>query len=779
MREDSMHEPARFFPALRARPAWFLFLPLLILVMVGSAARADDTDDDDVVEAVEQGSRSDNFVTLVDEPELELPQLINIFRPHCVRVYIHGKTHEGKYPTVGDFSDDIRHERSTPVGGYWWDERHVIVADPVLPDHFISYVEVGLPNSTELYPAKVVGRFIKLQAMLVEVLPNKDGEMPEAHPLEFTDWDEQEASVLSYLWEEGEWRVASDPGLGTPAVSDSGIHTIKLSSQGVFVAEDGQPLALAFGDRAVVDDEFSYWTGRDLPYTPLFMRDEMRHAEDALAEQLSDAVLEARFRIRVKIDDEDEENGPRGWTSEMGDGQVRGGDADVRAAALVVGKRQLLVPVALPPEGIARIEEITVITSEGKEIPAQFVGAFREYMAVFIETGENLPTRTLPAGFGLLNPFAPEADAKNVEVVRPLMQYIQRWRIDYALGRRREIRDYDRWLGTFRGYRGDTVVMTKTNEGDGSLAFDTEGNLVAIALTPRIMKSRDRNRRASVEATPGFRPLDFVKAKLSADDAFDPTLVPVDEDQGQRLVDMGVEFQPLDRNLAQRFNASRATRGGHIGLLATYVYPGSSADKMGLREGDILLRIFLDGKREPMELRSSGFSFSGGFDIGDMASESFQSFIRFMPPPWPSRDNVVSSLLTAAGPGRSASLEYIRDGETVKADFVTGYFESDYRSAKKEKFAALGLTVKPITFEVARFFGRSDQSGVIVSKVEVGGKSSVAGMHHYLLITHVDGQKVANVEDFQAKLQPFEKGEASSVELTVEGFGKTRLVKIE
>lgn len=769
MRDDLMSKSRRFFPGLFAGP--FLCMALIALVLATPAGFADDTD--------EQEIREDKFLTLVDEPELDLPQLANIFRPHCVRVYIHGKTHEGKYPTVGDFADDIRHERSTPVGGYWWDERHVVIADPVLPDHFIRYVEVGLPASPKLYRAKVVGRFIKLQAMLLEVLPDENGELPEAHPLEFIEWEDQEASVLSYVWDEGEWRIASDPGLGTPTVSDTGVHAVKFSGQGVFVAEDGQPLALAFGDRAIVDDEFSYWTGRDIPYTPLFMRNEMQHAEEKLSGQLAEAVLETRFRIRVKIDDEDEDAGTRGWTPEMSDGQMRGGDAEVRAPALVVGKRHLLVPVALPPEGIARIEEITVLTPDGREIPAGFVGAFREYMAVFLETKENLPTQNLPAGFGLLNPLAPEADAKNEESMRPIMQYIQRWRIDYTLGRRREVRDYDRWMGTFRGYRGDTVVLTKTNEGDGSLAFDTEGNLVAIALTPRIMKSRDRNRRATVEATPGFRPLDFIQEKLRAGDAFDPSLTPVDEDQGQRLVDLGVEFQPLDRNLAQRFQASRATRGGHIGLLVTYVYPDSPAAKLGVEENDILLRITLDGKKEPMELRTSGFSFSGGFDIGDMASDSFQSFIRYMPPPWPSRDNVVSSLLTAAGPGRNAVLEYIRDGETAKADFVTAYFEADYRSAKKEKFDALGLTVKPITFEVARFFGRPDQSGVIVSKVEVGGKSSVAGMHHYLLITHVNGQKVTDVDDFRAKLQPFEKSEAASVELTVDGFGKTRLVKIE
>ena len=709
-----------------------------------------------------------------------MQELGALFRRHCVRVHIHGKSASGKFPTVGEFNNDITNERPTLVGGYWWDDSHVVIEDPVIHDRYIRQIEVALPDSDVLYPARVAGRFVRLPAILLEVLPGPDGKMPKATPLRFEDGDIEEAIVLSYGWEAGEWRIKADAGIAASAVSDAGLETVEFSSHGVFIDEDGLALGLAFGDKAFLEEDIPYWYGRELPYSLFLGKEETDEAAQKLRSRLADSVLETRFRIRIRIDDEEGEE-EDDWSLDLQDGQLRGGDAEVRAPGILVGRRHLLVPVSLPHAGIARIEDITVVTADERELSARFAGALRNYMVVLVEVEEDLPTESLPPGFTLLNPLAAKDVVAEKIPPRPYMEYFQRWHVDYSLGRRREQNDYDRWVGSFRGYRGDTVVLTRTNESDGSLAFDNAGNLVAVALTPRLMRSTDRSflGRGPGDATPGFRPLDFLASVLALPEAIDPSLVPVEEERGQRLIDLGVEFQPLDRNSSRLFNAARETRGGHIGLLVTHVYPGSIADKIGLREHDVLLRLLVEGRKEPMELRSSGYAFGGAFDMGDFGSESYQSFMRYMPAPWPSRENVVSTLLTAVGAGRSVTLDYLREGEQRKADFVTGYFEADYRSARKERFTALGLTVKPITYEVARYFNRPEASGVIVSKVEVGGKSSVAGLGNFLLITHVDGRAIAGVDDFRAAVKPFEEGESASVELTVEGYGKTRLAKIE
>ena len=709
-------------------------------------------------------------------------ELAESFRKHCVRVYVNGKSHNGSAPSVGEFAADIRNERSTPIGGYWWDERHVVIEDPTLQDNFIRSIEIGLPFSDLRFPARVAGRFVKLQAILLEVLPGEDGISPQAFPLQFVDGDIEKSVIASYQWDRGEWRIEADGGLGPQAISDAGAETAEFSANGVFVNKEGEALGLAFGERVLLGEDGDYWSGASLHTTPLLTVADINATRDELATKLSKAVLETRFFLRVKVEDEDED---RSWMMEIDDGS-RGGAADFRAAGLVVGKRHLFVPLPLQAEGIARIEEISVIDDTGRELKAKFAGALRDYMAVLIETEEDLSDEDLPEGFAKLNPMLVPEEAflpDSSESANPEMKYFQRWRIDYGLGRRREIAEYDRWLGSFRGYRGDTTVLTLTNEEDGSMAFDVDGRLIALALTPRTFSSRDGDsysRRTGNQATPGFRPLEFLYDKLHDAEVFDPALAPVAEDAGRRLIDFGVEYQGLDANTARLFAAAEPTRGGRIGVLVTHVYPGSTTDQIGIREHDILLRIFLDGKSEPTELsgarNNQGMSM---FDFSDMSSESFQRFLAFMPPPWPSRDNAISSLLTAAGPGRPARVDYVREGEAMQSAFTTSYTDADYRNARREKYPVLGLTIKPVTYEVARYFRRTDSSGVIISKVEEGGKASVAGLHHYLLVTHVDGRPVAGMDDFREKLNPFEEGTTESVELTVDGFGKTRLVKIE
>lgn len=717
-----------------------------------------------------------------DKPDLLLADIADEFRKHCVQVYIHGKSHDGKLPTTGSFANNVRNERPTLVGGYWWDDRHIVIEDPVLQDDFIRDIEIAVPGSPTRYPATIAGRFIKLQAILLEVQPAADGFLPPSHPLTFVDGDVDECAVLAYEWNLGSWGLTADSGLGQTTLTDDGVEMAKLGSKGVFVSEDGLTLGLAFGERLIVNEEDPYWFGRELPYTPILGATDAGIAKSKLGGMLARSVLEARFGIRIKIDEEDEDES-YDWTIDLDEGQSRGAPAEIRATAIMVGPRHFLVPLQVPAEGIARIDGIRVIADDGRELEATFSGALRDYMAVVIEISEDLSTEYLPNGFALLNPFVSGSAAEQTPY--PAMQYIQRWRIDYSLGRRREIADYDRWLGTFHGYRGDSVVNTFTNEEDGSLAFDVEGNLVAVSLTPRVISSQNKggyaayNRNQNIVATPGFRPLDFLSARLRGPDAFDPAMLPVDEDNGQRLIDIGVEYQGLDANTARLFTASAETRGGRIGLLVNYVYPGLMADEVGIKEQDILLRLFVEGKNEPMELRAGGYGGRGFMDFSDMSSQSFQQMLQYMPPPWPSRDDVISSLLTATGVGRKVVLEYLREGESKRAEFVTQFSAPDYRNAKKERFTTLGMTVKPITYEVQRYFRRADAGGVIVSKVEDGGKSSVAGMHHYLLITMVNGESVKDVADFKQKVEKFESGEASSIELTVEGFGKTRLVKIE
>ncbi len=712
------------------------------------------------------------LLSAADTDEPDFSTLAVAFRKHCVRVYIHGKTFEGRDPAVGELATDITNERPTPVGGYWWDERHVIIEDPVLQDQFIRSIEIGLPYSDQRYPARVAGRFVSIPAILLEVLPGESDIMPQAFPLQFDDGDLEDCLALSYVWDHGEWRIRGDMWAGPVSMNDEGSVDMELGASGILFTEDGTVAGIAFGDRVAEATE-AEWSGATVPMAELMRQEEMENAHAALRQQLTEAVLETRFHLRVRFEDDEDEDT---WSIALNDNST--GLSEVKAAGLVIGPRHLFVPVPLNAETIARIERIAIVLPDGRELTARFVGACREYEAVVVETEEDVNAANLPPGFAMLNPLVVPEEAFQPEETRsdPDGKLFLRCHIDYQLGRRRELRDYDRWRGTFRGFRGDPVVLTGTNERDGAFAFDRNGRLIALAITPRVLPARDGDGNR-LQVSTGFRPLAFLHSRLTDSAVFDPTLAPVEEEDGRRLVDLGVEYQGLDANTARLFNAAAETRGGRIGMLVTYVYPDSTADRIGLREHDILLRLTIEGRNEPVELVADDTSplFT---DFEDMSQESIQQMLSYMPPPWPARENTLSLLLTGAGVGRHAELHGMREGEPFSLQFVTEYTAPDYRNAARSRFRELGLTIKPVTYEVARYFQRPGRTGVIVAKVEEGGKASVAGMYPYQLITRVDGESVAGVDDFTERVERFESGESLSIELTVESFGKTRLIRV-
>ncbi len=723
---------------------------MFLMLCIAPAVPAIDSDGRDAVSLAEFASLADGF------------------RRHCVKVFIHLTSHRGETTDQPGGVDNLQNERPTLTGGYWWTDRYVILADPMIQDHHIRAVEVGQPFSERRYPARVAGRFVKLQATLLEVLPDEDGSLPNAQPLELVDGDADEGLVLSYGWNEGDWRISANRGLSPPSFTDSGPAYSSPGGNGILVSPDGGALGLAFGSKLPLGDQASSWSGLRAALSPLLLtvEAERRHAD--LRERLRQAVPTAHFLLRVRHDDDDDS-----WSGMSGEDASL---AEIRVPALVVGKHHLLAPLPLGAESIARIEEITLRLADGRDIAANFAAALRDYKAVLLDVEEELPQDAVPAGFSLLNPLVmPDEAFQPGDSARPEQEYLIRWQVEFVSGRRRETVDYDRWRGLIRGYRDDPVVWTFSNEEEGALAFDLRGRLAAVALTPRPAGSSE------VEPVAGFIPVDHLYRRFHGADVFDPLLVPVDEDEGRRLVDFGVEYQKLDENTARLFQAGAETRGGRIGMLVNCVYPGLAADKLGLQEQDILLRLYLPDRGEPVELiPADGDSASSGvYAFEDMTLDSIRRLMSMFSPPWPSRENTLSVLLTATGVGKTVVLEYLREGEMKRAEFVTAYADPDFRNAKKQRFPGLGLTVKPLTYEVKRFFHRTDDSGVVISRVEEGGRAAVSGLHPYLLITHVNGEKIDSAQEFRTCLEPLESGEAASVELTIEGFGKTRLVKIE
>lgn len=701
--------------------------------------------------------------------------LASSLRKHSVKVFIHAKTDNGDSPSVGGFESDISNERPTRLGGYWWDADTVIIEDPVLPDRFIRRIEISPDGEDARYPAEVAGRFLSIPAILLRVLPDKTGLLPKSEPLVFQSSPDllDVAATAVYGFDTDRWNIRLTGGPGTFFLSEGGVECFKTDNQGILVNEDGMPVGMTFSYRAYPGDQPIPWRGDIIRKSRLISPDEFRDAQAAIRRGLNTSALEVRFALRVRIDEEEEGRRWRGNRSS----DIDESTPEVRGTGLVVGPRRLWVPVALERESLARLEGIRVILPDGRELDGRFAGAFRDYQAVLVDVDEDLPQLAKFMGLSALDPDAAEDISVTPDVGDN--ELFLRWNIDHRLGKRREKADYDRWRGYFAGYRGIPVVYTYTNEENGSMAFAENGRLLAIAVPPRLRPDNEAPSRRK-DASASFLPIGFLSGELRDKDAIDQALRPEDGGGSKRLIDLGLEWQRLDINLAKLFQAEKETRGGKIGLLVTYVYPDSPAAAAGLREKDILLSLQEDSRHEPVELVPNRVSNSfplAGADIEETSTEAFQRSMST--PPWPDRENSLSLLLTDIGEGRRITLRYLRDGAVKTVVFTSGRGSPDFMSAPKLRLPVLGMTVKPVTYEVKRFFRRNDDSGVIVARVEDGGKAEVAGLYAYLIITRINGRPVAGLADFRDQMEAFESNRAPVVELTVEGFGKTRLVKIE
>ncbi len=720
-------------------------MALVALMLLGSAP----------VGRAAEGEEEDGKLTSEIAPTL---------RKHCVRVRLFARKDEGEAPPVGSLAQDVREERPTLWGGYLWDETTVIVADPVLHDRFIRRIEVEASGKT--VAATVKGYLVHHQSLLLTLAEALPGVEPIvfADPPARKDWGKLRS--VRYEWERGRWELNVGGAVMGYVFVDEETGHLAGKQPGLLVDPDGGIVGISFGGRLSTAGQEYPWKGQDLRKLQLLTVDAKQQKLETIRARLRQAALEVQFAFRAEVEEEESHD----WRSRRFQ-RDDDSEAELTATGFLVSPQRLLVPVDVPREMVAKLESIVVRLPPKEdgaaptEREARFVGAFKDVHAILIDVAGD----PLPGALAL----APKDGFQRGEL-------FLKANIDYSHKQRKEQLAYDRFRGYFRTYADMPGVWTFTNEDDGSIAFSLDGEVLAISLAHR-PKPTGEQYSYHRDASSMFRPLRVVTELLAQKDAIDETNRPVEKQQEKRLITLGVEWQKLDVNLAKAFRAEEETRGGEIGLLVTHVYPGSAAKAAGLQPEDILLRIKDPDRAEPIDLKA-GYSMDGfGFlsHMGNIPEEARAQFMNRMPSPWPSRQNVLTQLLTDIGEGKTVRVDSVRDGEAKQFTFETEKGPPDFRSAAKHKSKKLGLTVKALTYEVKRFFQREDEPGVIASKVEPGGKAAVARIGKYQLITHVNKQQVTGLEDFKKKIAPLEQGERPTIEFTIWYMGRTRIVKIE
>ena len=166
---------------------------------------------------------------------------------------------------------------------------------------------------------------------------------------------------------------------------------------------------------------------------------------------------------------------------------------------------------------------------------------------------------------------------------------------------------------------------------------------------------------------------------------------------------LGIEVQPL-------FKHSNDTDG----VFVSGVMPDSPAAKAGLRSGDLLVRL-------------------GDHPVNIRYDEQMPDFMR-----------LVSSLEI----GKEISAKVVRDGKEIS--FNLAPVEREELHPRQQEVKQWGLTVRNLSFFVAKEMKRKNQDGVLITSVRPGGPAGEAkpAMNSKDVLVEINGKPIRNVQEF-------------------------------
>jgi S1-C subfamily serine protease len=435
--------------------------------------------------------------------------------------------------------------------------------------------------------------------------------------------------------------------------------------------------------------------------------------------------------------------------------------------AVIDDRGTLLIPQEVSRDVVRKIEDIAVV-EEGRRIPAAFVGSFRAFNGMLVRA------EGLAAKPGIVRDAA----------APPPGQAFFTATFEDRFGRSRTKVDLNRLFRTEGGLRGALRAQPRKRIKPGAFLLDFEGRLVGFATTDRkeedidelaveAVRERyyDRYRRSFtpdyLRRTVFFSEVADVLANPAAH--FDPKAAPMSKKEEKRLVWLGVEFQELSKPLAESLGLQERdlTNDGRRGLLVSAVYPGSPADRAGLRVDDVLLSVQPEGESAARDLIAEQDRYGAyGRYSGGAGSRS--------PSPWRPAKNYLTSVLTEIGAGKKASFQYVRGQEKRKVEITLEVAPTDFENAERHKDDALGITVKELTYEV-RLFQKLDPgiSGVVVAKVESGSRAEVAKLQPLSILYRVNGVDVKDLNHFRQLT-----GSSKGLTFTSILYGQTKLVEL-
>lgn len=542
-----------------------------------------------------------------------------------------------------------------------------------------------------------------------------------ARPLRFDGDPNSPLFAVTYQQASGQWQAGLMPFGEHVLIRGDGARLLQAPAEAVAVDRRGRAVGVTFREELPADGS---WKTDPQNWKALSV-EEVQARSSHLGGPES-ALVRATLHFRSPR----EEPGQSTRQSYYGGG----GDEEIAtqkdATAVILEDGLVLVLAAIPPSATARLEQIRIHQTDGLTT-AEFVGSLKEYGALVARLDRPLP---IPARLSagplddlrgrLLFGVAAEVAGDQMQLrVSPLRM------ADLVPGRQR------------------MLLPELAGDGENTLLFDLEGNLLALPVGVRERTLGQENRWHSAEEIllPATRLAEILN-DLPAH--IDPANTPKDEAEEQRIAWIGLDLQPLDANLARIHHVSTQTDDGDSGAVVTFVYPDSPAAAAGIEPGDILLRILVDGQSRPYPVRLSDERAWNEPFPWEQLDQIPEQYYHMLPHPWSPVANSFNRFLTDLGTG-FFTLETAREGEFRNhlLEIVVG--PPHYDSAPQYKAETIGLTVRELTFETRRFFQRDDESpGLVVARIEPGSSASVSGLKPFELITHVNDQPVRTIDEF-------------------------------
>lgn len=634
----------------------------------------------------------------------------------------------------------IAEERPMELAGYLVAATQVICADPLIHPRFVKSIAVRFGDEVIDARAAAYGR--DDNAVLLQL----DHSFKGAKPLTFNADAKPPIFAVDYS-EDGEWTIAVSGAATRLAQTESGQRFEPQRNLPLYVDKSGVCAGIAMRSLMPVDGA---WKGSPLKWA-WTREDDMQKDLANLQRIIDQGVLRVTLKFRSP-----KAQAERYYTRDEGEEAAQGGEMNV--FGVLVDHRVILVCTGLKPKATARLEAVQVHPAGSNEaIDAKFGYSLRDYGALVAYLEQPVEGAVKFSDDNILNLRDRLMLSADVRVQgETQVNYLWHSRLHrIAVGWRKQL--YPDLDG-------------RDSHETSLFLFDPDGTLFAMPIARREKVSEER-RYDSEERLTDVAYLKPVLADVAA--YADANNVPLTEEEENRLAWIGVELQPLNQDLARANNVSALTQDGQTGALVTFVYPDSPAAKQGIAQGDILLRLHIEGEPTPVEVKVEADRFSEGFPW-DRYDELPEQYYDRVPRPWPPVENDLTRKLTDAGFGKKYTAEVWHDGKVVVKDFEIVQSLPYFDSAPRYKSTPLGLTVRDLTYEVRRYFQKTDKDpGVIASKVEPGSKASVAGIKPYEIITQVNDQPVTNVKDFEKDLR-----NQTELRLSVERMNKGRIVKI-